>query len=535
MLSRAKTLAAAASAAALMIFGAGVAAAQGGIIAVESLPTLDSWAANGLNRGERALPQTLWIGSDAYVLAAAMDRLERPLGSPSAQSLARRALLSPGVTPSGNAREAEVKRFAALARLGYVDALPAMVAGRLASDPLVAQFVAQAELTQGQTDAACARARALQGDGLPAFVLRLRAFCFAKAGDGTAAGLTLDLARGPKPGAPGADDRWWTQALSTLSGAGGAKPSGRFGDVLTVAVSIDAGLTPGDNALGASSAQALIRTARDAAAPAEVRYGAAVQALRFGLIDAGAGASAISARLAAPPPAKARGPAPLAPLAQGFANLQVAGADADRVAAMTTALRAAGGPGPHLAAARLFQADLLRVNPGPAEAAPAMARALLLLGEASAARGWVEASAGARTQAALGAALAAAGQADPGLAIARRVDSAINPAIARRAARDIAALSALGAPLTDAAAAMTTRADPAARRADPALLAQLVTASQKGAVGETALLAAAALGEGAHTLDPASLTSIIQALRAVGLDADARMVAVEAILADLAA
>jgi hypothetical protein len=82
---------------------------------------------------------------------------------------------------------------------------------------------------------------------------------------------------------------------------------------------------------------------------------------------------------------------------------------------------------------------------------------------------------------------------------------------------------------------MTTRADPAARRADPVLLAQLVSASQQGAVGETAILAAAAIGEGAHTLDPGSLTSIIQTLRAVGLNADARKVAVEAILADLSA
>ncbi len=525
----------AASAAALWALAAAPALAQGGIIAVETLPTLDSWAANGLNRSEPALPQTLWIGSDASAIGAAFDRLERPLGSLAAQGLARRALLSPGATPFGNARDAEVKRFAALARLGLVEALPGMVAGRLANDPLVAQFVAQAELAQAQTNAACARARALQGDGLPAFVLRLRAFCFAKAGDGTAAGLTLDLARGPNPPAPGAEERWWTQALSTLSGAGGPKPAGRFGDVLTASVSLDAGLAPGANALSASSAQALIRLTRDGAAPPELRLGAASQALRFGLIDSAAAAAAIGPALAAPPPAKGRAAPALPALAQGFANVQIAGGDEDRTRALAASLRAAGGAGGHLAAARLYRNDLRRARAAPSEAAPAIARALLLLGDASAARGWVEASAGARTEAALGAALAAAGLADPALAIARRVDSAANAAIARRAARDIAALSALGAPLTDTAAAITLRADPAARRADPALLAQLVTASQNGAVGETVVLAAAALGEGAQTLDPASLTSIIQALRAIGLDADARMVAVEAILADLSA
>jgi hypothetical protein len=533
MHSKAKAFAAA-SAAALWALAAAPALAQGGIIAVETLPTLDSWAANGLNRGEPGLPQTLWIGSDARALGAAFDRLERPLGSPAAQGLARRALLSPGVTPAGNARDAEVKRFAALARLGLVEALPSMVAGRLASDPLVAQFVAQAELAQAQTDAACARARALQGDGLPAFVLRLRAFCFAKTGDGTAAGLTLDLARGPNPPAPGAEERWWTQAVSTLSGAGGPKPTGRFGDVLTASVSLESGLAPGAIALSASSAQALIRLARDGSTPPDLRLGAASQALRFGLIDPATAGDAIGAALAAPP-AKGRAAPAIPALAQGYAAVQSAGGDEDRLLALAAALRAAGGAGGHVAAARLYRNDLLRARPTSSDAAPALARALLLLGDANAARGWVDASAGARTEAALGAALAAAGLADPGLAIARRVDSAVNAAIARRAARDIAALSALGAPLTDAAAAMTTRADPAARRADPVLLAQLVSASQQGAVGETAILAAAALGEGAHTLDPGSLTSIIQALRAVGLDADARKVAVEAILADLSA
>jgi hypothetical protein len=296
----------AAAAAVVLALTANPAHAQGAAISVEELPTLDSWAASGLSRGERALPQTLWIGSNATDLGAAFDRLERPLGAPSGQMLARRALLSPGATPAGPARDAEVKRFAAIGRLGAVDALGPMVAGRLAADPLVAQFVAQAELSQGQTDQACNRARTLQGDALPAFVLRLRAFCFAKAGDGTAAGVTLDLARGPKPGAPTAEDRWWTQALSTLSGAGGPKPAGRFSDSLTVAISLDGGFAPGPNALSASSAMALSRLARDRAAPPELRYGAAVMALRFGLIDAAAAADAMAATLAQPAPPRGK-------------------------------------------------------------------------------------------------------------------------------------------------------------------------------------------------------------------------------------
>ena len=60
----------------------------------------------------------------------------------------------------------------------------------------------------------------------------------------------------------------------------------------------------------------------------------------------------------------------------------------------------------------------------------------------------------------------------------------------------------------------------------------LASAVERGAVGETALLAVAASGEGGPArLDTASLERIIRALRALRLEDDARRFAAEAILA----
>ena len=60
----------------------------------------------------------------------------------------------------------------------------------------------------------------------------------------------------------------------------------------------------------------------------------------------------------------------------------------------------------------------------------------------------------------------------------------------------------------------------------------LGAAVDRGATGEGALLAAAALGEGGPAaLDAESLERIIRALRGLRLEDDARRIAVEALLA----
>jgi len=97
-------------------------------------------------------------------------------------------------------------------------------------------------------------------------------------------------------------------------------------------------------------------------------------------------------------------------------------------------------------------------------------------------------------------------------------------------------LAAIGAPYSETAAAFAAaNAPPAPAPADPAKLAALAAAQARGAVGETALRAANLAADGAHRLDPAALAAIVQALRAVGLEGDARALSVEALAANLPA
>jgi hypothetical protein len=82
-----------------------------------------------------------------------------------------------------------------------------------------------------------------------------------------------------------------------------------------------------------------------------------------------------------------------------------------------------------------------------------------------------------------------------------------------------------------AAAVIAASPQPKALKpADANTVAAMIAASQRRAVGETAILASLVIGPGAHMIDRNSLVSVIQALRAVGLEDRAREVAVEAMI-----
>jgi hypothetical protein len=69
-------------------------------------------------------------------------------------------------------------------------------------------------------------------------------------------------------------------------------------------------------------------------------------------------------------------------------------------------------------------------------------------------------------------------------------------------------------------------------RADAGAMLALAAAVDRLAVGEAALLAVLATGEGGPArLDADSLDRVIRALRAIGLERDARRFAAEALLA----
>jgi hypothetical protein len=207
--------------------------------------------------------------------------------------------------------------------------------------------------------------------------------------------------------------------------------------------------------------------------------------------------------------------------------------------AIAAVLRQAATPTDFFAASLLFKDDIARLQTAPDQAATLLfARAAVLAGDLNVAQRLVGIARQAGvSEAALGpldAALAARSGlsgTEATFSLSRRIDAG-GASGARGAARDLIVMTALGAPTDPTVDAFLIANPPqGGAAADAGLLLALAGASERGAIGETALLAVAASGDGPARLDADSLSRIIRALRAVGLEADARRFAVEAILA----
>lgn len=505
-----------------------------GAVETQQLSALDVWSVSALTRGNGALAPDLWRQSDPAFLAVLFDRLPTNYESPAAQALARRVLFSGGDAPRGDAVAAGRKRFEALGRMGAADELATMAAGSGASlaDVFIAQYAAQAELARGRRADACARGRGAQFNTQPpAFILRLRAYCAAAGGDRAAADLALELAR-----AANAGDAWYTGAVAAAGGAPPARPpAARYDNSLSAQLSLAGRLRPGANPLHNASTLALVALARSEQAPQPQRAQAAALAFRRGVIPA-AEARTI---LAATPAEITSG---LPPIAAALRQVTAAPGSLEAAAAIAGVLRQATAPADFAAAARLFKDDIAALQSAPDQAAAVQfARAAVINGDAQTAQRLTasarQGGASEATLAPLDAALAAMTglrRETATLAMHRRIDAAGSGAASKRAAaRDVAILAALGAPVDGTVQSfLIANAPQGGARADAGAMLALAGAVERNAVGEGALLAVTAAGEaGPARLDAESLERIIRALRALRLEDDARRFGVEAILA----
>ena len=494
----------------------------------QQLQNLDAWSVSALARNQGALAPDLWAHSDGPTVGALIARLPGTYESPAAQRLAQRVLFSGGQAPSGDAQGAVQERFEALGRMGAADQLAIMAAGApdALSDATISQYAAQAELARGRRAEACARGRgATLGDNPPIFLVRLRAYCSAVTGDRAAADLALEMGHGAA-----ADDAWYRAALAAAAGAPGPRPpAARYDNALSTQISLAAHLRPAAAGLSNASTLALLALARSDEAPQPLRAQAAAIALRRAALPP-AEARTI---LAATPETVTRGGPPLLAVLR-----QIGGAPGtvEAATAIANLLRGAATSADFSAAARFFRTEINGLRTAPdAGAAMLLARAALINGDladaqrltASARQAGANEAALAPLDAAL-AALAGIGGAEATLALKRRIDAG-GPA--RQAARDVSILAALGAQGDEATEVFLTASPPTGGvSADTATMTALADAVQRQAPGEIGLLAALALNPRPGRLNAESLTRAIGALRTAGLDADARRVAVEAIL-----
>jgi hypothetical protein len=510
-------------------------AAASGAIETQALTQLDAWTVSAITPAQGALPADLWNRSDPAFLATVFDRLPATYESPAAQSLARRVLLSGGDAPRGDAQAAARKRFEALGKMGAADELATMAAGAGPSlnDPIVAQYAAQAELARGRRNDACARGRSANvGDRPPPFLLRLRAYCAAAAGDRAEADLALELSRGDAT-ATAADNAWYSGALAAIGGAPGTRPlAARYDNSLATQISLAANLRPGPNPLANASTLALVSLARADNAPQPQRAQAAALAYRRGAISA---TEARTILLATP----AEITSALPPIAIALRQVQAAPGSLPAATAIATVLRASTAPADFSAAARFFKGDIATLQSAPDQAAALLfARAAIVTGDPDLSQRLVAsaraAGASEPSLASLDAALAAmAGVRGDGgtVAMHRRIDAAAAPTV-RAAARDVAILAALGAPLDGQVQAFLVANPPqGGARGDTGAMLALASAVERGATGEGALLAVIAAGDGPARLDVESLERIIRALRGLRMEGEAKRFAIEALLA----
>lgn len=521
-----------------------------GAIEVKTLKAAGGEAVGTLDPAHGGFPDTLWAGTPAMVARRLIPLLPGASGSLTVRDLERRLLLTAATPPDGAVEGDRPSlvglRMERLAAMGDSEAVAALAARapQAVSGPLAQRAKVDALLLAGKTPEACAQSRGLEaGDGMPA---KLQVLCNYLAGNQLAGNLGLDLLRERKE-----SDQAFIAAAEAASGLPPVAPDKIRLDTLTPlhVAAFGAAKMPLPAGAVAKAEPAVARAvALSFATPIDLRLAAAERAEAAGVMPAEdlrkLYLEAVFApdELAAPlVRADTAGP-------HAFALLYRAASDQPdpliRAHFVAKALELGQGRGQTASVARVFAPLIEQARPDPAllTQAPAFARANLALGRPEA-NAWLDL---ARTDPAGAAAVdrlwplvavrAAApgeGVSTVGLAAWRATLAGLPPEVAaRRAAVVLGSLAALGAKIPDAAW-LDVLDLPQASGPRPALFALLQAAALEARLGSTLLAALAGLGDQPlDKADPIALSEAISALTVVGLGADARKLAVEAMLAN---
>ena len=489
-----------------------------------------------ISPGPSDLPPELWQGSSPALARAVIPTLAGAPLSPAAAGLARHLLSAAANGPEGAGDDAGLAaaRADVLLQLGDAAAAGAITdrTPDLPQKPGLSRVAAEAALILNQEDKACAIGDALTTGRDGVYWLRLRAYCQARAGQGPAAQLTLDLAQQQDRSAD-----FGRLMAAVLAGTSDGAPV--LDNGLDEALSRKAASGDWTAAIAGAPAPIAVAIARDTTAPPAARLAAAARAARFGIVvtDAYGAVSPIPADVSAANQPGPAGEAGLIALANTTTDFTV------KQAALIALLKRAGDLGEFRALARLGAPAMDQLM-----AAKAVLDQPALFVIAAAAAGDASAAAAARAEIGQGvaappspldlalldaliAALADAPPASPADALASASQGADGPARARAGAA-MADLAALGAPLSADARFGLSGLDLGPSQAPAARLIALDLAARAGRAGDVALyvLLTAVEAKGA-VLAPADLAAAVRALNQVGLKADARAFAVEGLLA----
>ncbi|HEV2300793.1 MAG TPA: hypothetical protein VGR91_04415 [Stellaceae bacterium] len=501
--------------------------APGGAITGEPLaPPAAGWSGDTTPPG-KPLPADFWHGTPRALADILLSRLPTT-PSPALQTLERRVLLSQGTAPEGadaQGLDLPMLRAKALLRLGEVEAARTVIEAlpekeRGATWPLYVEVVAIA----GKLDRACQTVRDRIHLDQGVFWQRALIGCQGLQGKLGQASLGLQILAEEK--AP--RDDGLAIAVNALAGRPAPEAIDHIAqpDPLALRLLVAAHRQLSSNLIRGLRPELALAVALDQKAPSGTRLAAAERAARFGALPPHR-LAALYKELAESAGSQS---GPAVAHARQFAAIERGPAPADRLSralAFADQFGRVGGPG---LAARLVAPQLRAIAPDPTLAGSALAAARLLIaaGHAARARRWTE-LVPAPERGALSLLLHLA--AGPDATDAQPA----NPAEMAHSVLSLALFAALGEKVAPAAwvglppPAWTAAGRPAA----PAVSwLDLSEAGHAGRVGETALAAIlVAASSGTLSTDPVVLHAAVASLRRVGLDGDARRLALEAALA----
>jgi hypothetical protein len=486
------------------------------------------------------LPLELWQGLDLAALEALLLSLELPPRSPALHSLWRRMLMAAATPPLGvgDAEYFTALRLEALYRSGLLADMGEVLAADHRPDAVVAALAARLDIGLGRRKAGCERVAALASprSGLPGRLKGelqlLSGYCAAAAGDRAGVGLAVELAR----------EEGFDAALPLAVLAGFAAQTKPRLELPKRVLLLDYRFL---ELLGPVAEQSLIERAEPALLVALASDDRADAELKVAATEAAVGLHALPAEALA---------AAYRRLAEGGAQRETGTTAASaRRAMMLRALKSARTPAERIRETRALMED---GEPGRRSGlADALAR---LIAPELAARddGWEAGAAFAETATAVALSageVAGARQWASALPAWRELIAIVAPQDGRPAPplAAIAELAATGrirpealhrlvtvldgldceVPIALWDAASLTPQPATGYLPDTGTLAELAAAVKRREVGRTVLLVVRALGpngpEGAHVL---ALRDGVRALQRVGLAADARRLALEALL-----
>jgi hypothetical protein len=520
--------------------------APGGV-ETEPLATPESQLLGLIDSAHGGFSRDLWSGSDRQLIPILLARLPAAQSSPAMTGLARRLLLSRTDAPKGaeagtGLTAVRLDRALAIGLIGTIEPLAQQVQSELARPEILGPRV-DALLYQGADKDACAlteRARGRTGD--PRWIKRI-AYCDALSGKVAEAHMGVDVL----PDSGDADPAFASLMSRLVDKARVSTVSPEAPSAVHFALLRQTGDTLADAALTRAPPIFLLAWANYAKAPILQRVAAGERATASGIMQASVlldlyrAVSIKPARLAAPFGKKTvmTGPDGAAYAIQRLARAKDVG---ERAHLMAAALRSGRDRGVLPAVAAALRPDLAGVAVADSllDVGFTLATGEAMASGGTSARRWLtlaRAKGGASSEAA--AALRS-------LLSARRVAADLDwtqadmlarikgaaPANRPRALTEWSLLRPLG--LGDSQTVLLTvlagPLDATGAAPMPVVLDGLEAAARQGRVGEAALYCLTALGEagprGAHSV---VLAAVVRALVQVGLEADARAIAGEAL------